>query len=60
MVLQEEELVDAIFLKRAELDEQPDGPSQRLLNDQVLLSSDLCLMSGLVSLYRDGWGEEVR
>lgn len=41
VVLEEEYFVDTIFLKRAEFDEQTDRPSQGLLNDEVLLASDL-------------------
>jgi hypothetical protein len=41
VVLQEEDLVYAIFLKRTELDEKTNSSSQSLFNDQVLLASDL-------------------
>ena len=41
VVFQKENLVYAIFLERTELDEKTNSPSQRLLNDQVLLASDL-------------------
>jgi hypothetical protein len=41
VVFQEKDLVYAIFLKGAELDEQANGTGQRLLNDQILLASDL-------------------
>jgi hypothetical protein len=50
VVFQEEDLVYAIFLKRAELDEKTNSPSQRLLNDQVLLASDLIGISLLLLL----------
>lgn len=41
VVLEEEELVDAVFLESAELDEQSNGAGQRALDDEVLLASDL-------------------
>lgn len=41
VVLQKEDLVYAIFLKRTELDKETNSPGQRLLNDQILLPSDL-------------------
>ena len=41
MVLEEEQLVDAILLESAELDEKADCTSQRLLNDEILLASYL-------------------
>ena len=41
VVLKEEDLVDAIFLQRAELDEQANRARKRLLNDQVLFASHL-------------------
>lgn len=41
VILQEEDLVYAIFLQCTELDEKTDSSGQRLFNDQVLLASDL-------------------
>lgn len=41
MVLQKEQLVDAILLQRAELDEEADGAGEGALDDQVLLAPDL-------------------
>ena len=41
MVLEEEDLVDAILLKRAELDKKTDRARERLLDNEVLLASDL-------------------
>ena len=41
MVLEEEDLVDTILLKRAELDKKADCPRQRLFDDEILLASDL-------------------
>jgi len=45
VILKEEDLVYAIFLKRTELDEQTDCSSQSFLNDEILLASDLNFVS---------------
>ena len=45
VVLQEEDLVDTIFLKCTEFDEETNCPSERLFNDKVLLASDLEFIS---------------
>jgi len=41
VILQEEQLVDPIFLERAEFDKEADDASKGALDDQVLLASDL-------------------
>lgn len=41
VVLEKEDLVDAVLLQRTELDEKTNRSGQRLLNDQVLLASNL-------------------
>lgn len=41
MVLEEEDLVDAILLERAELDKKANRSSKRLFDDEALLASDL-------------------
>ena len=45
VVLQKEDLVYAIFLKRTELDEKADCSSETLFNYKVLLASDLKCVS---------------
>lgn len=51
VILQEERFVDAIFLKIAELDDQANSASQRLLDDQILLSAELVdVLSVLLAL----------
>jgi hypothetical protein len=50
VILQEKDLVYAIFLERAELDKKTDSPSERFLNDQILLASDLRGISWVTSL----------
>jgi hypothetical protein len=47
VVLQEENLVYAIFLERTEFDEKTNSTSQRFLNNQILLASDLIDISRL-------------
>lgn len=41
VVLEKEDLVDAVLLQRTELDEKTNRSGQRFLNDQVLLASNL-------------------
>jgi len=41
VIFQKEDLVNTVFLESAKFDEKTNRPSQRLLNDQVLLASDL-------------------
>jgi hypothetical protein len=41
VVLEEEWLVNAILLESAEFDDEANSASQRLLNDQVLLATNL-------------------
>lgn len=41
VVLQKEKLVDAILLKRAELDKEAHGRGEGLFDDYVLLAADL-------------------
>ena len=41
MVLEEEGLVDAIFLESTELDDEADSTSQRLFDDKILLAANL-------------------
>lgn len=45
VVFKKEDLIDSIFLKRAELDKKAYSTSQRLFDDQVLLASYLDLIS---------------
>lgn len=42
MVLQQEELIHAIFLEATKPDEQADGACKRLLDDEILLAPNLC------------------
>jgi len=46
VVLEEEQLIDSIFLERAELDKESDDASKGPLDDQVLLASDLRYVNG--------------
>ena len=41
MVLEEEGLVDAIFLESTELDDEADSTSKRLFDDKILLAANL-------------------
>lgn len=42
VIFQKENLVNTVVLKSGEVDEQPDGTGQRLLDYKILLASDLC------------------
>ena len=57
MVLEEEDLVDAILLKRAELDKKADRARERLLDNEVLLASDL--VGGFRSVRSVAGGEKA-
>lgn len=52
MIFEEEQLIDAILLEPAELDEEANGPSKRSFNDYVLLPSNLspCQCEALVKV----------
>jgi len=41
ILLEEEELVDAVVLKGCDLDDESDGTGEALFNDEVLLAPDL-------------------
>ena len=45
MILEKEDFVNAILLKRTEFDEQTNRSSETLVDDEILLASDLLRVS---------------
>jgi hypothetical protein len=58
VVVEDEELVDAVFLECAGLDDGAYGPEETAVEDDILLAADLRSRGGtwLFQWFRIGWG----